>query len=423
MDDLEFDQHFADKMRSASAPDLSDEDWGRLSPLLEAEQRQRWRAFPLWWLGALSALLLCSNLGWWWMWQQSDLRTEALRAEWKQIAREQVILRDTTHSKVVVYQYDTIYRTIVYRTIPEGISPITGIVPGLKNAEHNHIPMGSQPDFGSKSGQNASEKPYIDQTTDSLRGSVEPQQRTALPIVVLPPKSALQNGQPRNIHIPETELVVTPPKRVRSPWRPVLLPRKIRVGAGVGGVLPVADNLVSNVGFSTGLTGEFAFSEQLALTLEGAYRGINFKGTVYDEALGLPPHASPGDDYVLKYFELEEEGLKPVLQLTAGMRYWIGAKRSLSPYLGLGYGLQWHLPFELKLEYHNQVTDQEKEFSIEVPLQHKPVSLLDINAGVRYRFLRHLYWQSGGTFQFKTDSNQPGIPYFWELKSSVLYEF
>lgn len=120
MEDSEFDRLFADKMRRAGAPD-ADEDWGHLSPLLEAEQRRRWRAFPLWWLGVLSLLLLGSNIAWWWYWQQSEKRSDALIAEWQQIRRENVVLADTTWTKVVAYQYDTIYRTLVYRKMAEGI--------------------------------------------------------------------------------------------------------------------------------------------------------------------------------------------------------------------------------------------------------------------------------------------------------------
>jgi len=170
------------------------------------------------------------------------------------------------------------------------------------------------------------------------------------------------------------------------------------------------------------LTGELAFSDQLALTLEGAYHGMSFTGTQYDNALGLPPFPTPGDDYTLKHFETDE-GFKPILQLGAGLRYWLRSEHRLSPYLGLGYTAQWHPEFELKLEYIHKITDEEEELSFEVPPVGNTVSLLDFNAGARYRFMRHLSLQTGAFYQFKLDAEQPGIPRFWGLKSSVMYEF
>ncbi len=126
MDDFDFDKLFADKMRGAGAPDLSDEDWEQLTPRLDAVERRRWRVLPVWWLGALSALLLGSNIGWWWMWQQSEKRSDSMQSEWQQIRHESVAMRDTTWSKVLVYQYDTVYRTVVHRSVSESIVASNG---------------------------------------------------------------------------------------------------------------------------------------------------------------------------------------------------------------------------------------------------------------------------------------------------------
>jgi len=105
------------------------------------------------------------------------------------------------------------------------------------------------------------------------------------------------------------------------------------------------------------------------------------------------------------------------------LRYWLLSTHKLSPYLGLGYAAQWHPEFELKLEYVHEFTDEEEELSIEVPALSRPVSLFDFNAGLRYRFFRRLSLQTGAFYQFKIDTEQPGIPRFWGLKSSVMYEF
>jgi len=424
MDDFDFDKLFADKMRGAGAPDLSDEDWEQLTPRLDAVERRRWRVLPVWWLGALSALLLLSNIGWWLMWQQSEKRSDSMQSEWQQIRHESVAMRDTTWSKVLVYQYDTVYQTVVHRSVSGSIVANNGYAfergntnlsgTGIKNIssrslnrDESTVPLASNLDNP------------IQLDTNALSKGVFPrlQNLSMLPINPVYLKTPL-----RRLEIPEKVIVLIPQKRAQHPRQYLLIPRKVRIGAGGGFVIPSAAQLSVNSGFVAALMGEIAFSEQLALTLEGAYSGISFTGTEYDKALGLPPFSSPGDDYILKHFETDE-GLKPVLQLGAGLRYWLRSTHKLSPYLGLGYAAQWHPEFELKLEYIHQITGEEKEFSLEVPALSSPVSLLDFNAGLRYHFFRRLSLQTGAFYQFKIDVNQPGIPHFWGIKSAVMYEF
>lgn len=410
-------------MRRAGAPDFSDEDWEQLSPKLDAEYRRRWRVLPLWWLGALSGLLLCSNIGWWWMWQQAEHRSEAMQTEWQQVRRESVMLRDTSWTKVVVYQYDTIYRSIVYRTAIGSNLPLNAAASGAENTT------------GLLTKKAANLEAPVEAGTETVKTAVPMEEKTAAKdgenprtqgfntsgvVDLLPSKLSLLLIPPRAVEMRGNALVVTPTKRASKPQ--VQIPRKFRVGAGAGLVMPSADHLSNNIGFLTYLTGEIAFSDQLALTLEGGYAGVSFKGTVYDEGLGLPPEKSPGDDFKLKHFEVEE-GVKPIFQLTGGMRYWLRARHKLSPYVGIGYAIQWHPGFELKAEYQNTVTGQEKEVTTELATLARPVSLLDMNAGLRYRFSPHWYWQTGAVYQFKLEANQPGIPRFFGLKSSVLFEF
>lgn len=427
MDDSEFDKRYADKIRRAGAPDLSDDDWERLTPKLDAVQRRRWRVLPLWWLGALTGLLLCSNISWWWMWHQSEKSNDAIRTEWQQIRRETVALRDTTWSKVVVYQYDTVYRTVFYRTISERSTASNGTNLVQENAKRSTaaITDASQKSSILPSTPEAQSLPNPDEQTvhqDKI-GQNQPITKSIQNLDLLPIKTVFLELPTRRLKLSENDFVLVLLKKAHTPRQPLLIPRKFRLGAGGGLVIPKAESLYNKLGYLLSLNSEIAFSERLALTLEGAYYGLNFMGNMYDESLGLPPEQYPGDDFVLKYFKPEEEGLKPVLQLTAGMRYWIRSDHRVSPYLGLGYAMQWHLPYELQLEYINTITGQDKEQSIEVPALDRPVSLLNFNAGVRYRFWRQLSLQTGAFYQFKIDANQPGIPYFWGINSAVMYEF
>lgn len=425
MDDSEFDKLYAGKIRQAGAPDLSDEDWERLTPVLDARERRRWRVLPLWWLGALSGILLCSNLGWWWMWKQSEKRSEALQNEWRQIRPQASTQQDTIWSKVVVYQYDTVYRTTVYRAVSEGVPQNYRVASASKNG----LPMDQERSAVSDP------SPQVEGPTDLAQISTDlpptPGDGTAQNLDniqainnldVLPAQTYFLKIPARQIKTPGNNLVFIPLKKSHTPRQPLLIPRKFRLGAGGGFILPSGSNLSNNTGFANVLNAELSFTDKLALTLEGAYMGISFNGKVYDERLGLPPQNSPGDDYVFKHFETDE-GYKTILQLSAGMRYWFRANHKLSPYLGFAYAAQWHPEFELKLEYYNPLSDQDKEVSMEVPSMSRPVSFLEMNAGLRYRFKRQLYWQSGASYQFKIDPSQPGIPRFWGIKTAVLYEF
>lgn len=425
MDDSEFDKLYADKIRRTGAPDFSDEDWERLTPALDARERRRWRVLPLWWLGALSALLLCSNLGWWYMWQQSEKRSEALQNEWRQIRQQATAQRDTSWSKVVVYQYDTVYKTVVYRSFSQGVSADNKVTSGPEKetlVDHqgryvsDRSPQVDGPINQAVSG--------LDEPQTELKNIGQNQSNiwTRRNLDILPAKTSFLKSPERPIKLPDNDLVFVPLIKSHAPRQALLIPKKIRLGAGAGLVLPSAPDLYNSIGFSTTIHAELAFSDQLALTLEGGYAGIPFTGKVYNESLGLPPLNSPGDDYVLRHFETEE-GLKPILQLSAGLRYWFQTTHKLSPYLGFAYAAQWHPAFELKLEYTNSVNGTEKELTKEIASRSAAVSLLDIQAGVRYRFLRQLYWQSGASYQFKIDPNQPGIPRFWGVKTAVLYEF
>lgn len=359
------------------------------------------------------------------MWQQSEKRSEALQSEWRQIRPKATGQRDTSWSKVVVYQYDTVYRTVVYRGKSEGVSKGFQAISG---PDHALLPGSESALVSDRNGKTENPTDPADAGVDLLptglnaTGSNTDITRAISTLGILPAKTSFLKIPERQIKLPENDLVFVPLKKSHAPRQALLIPKKIRLGAGAGLVLPSAPDLYNSIGFSTSIHAELAFSEQLALTLEGGYAGAPFTGKVYNENLGLPPLNSPGDDYVLRHFETEE-GYKPILQLSTGLRYWFHSTHKLSPYLGFAYAAQWHPAFELKLEYTNSMNGTEKEVNKEIASRSTAVSLLDIHAGLRYRFLRQLYWQSGASYQFKIDPNQPGIPRFGGLKTAILYEF
>lgn len=426
MDDSEFYKLFADKMRRADAPDFSDEDWERLTPVLDQQERKRWRVLPLWWLGALSALLLCSNLGWWWMYQKTEKNNDALRQEWQQMLTKNTVFRDTTWSKIVVYQYDTVYQTRVYRSTTEQFSTEKNKAWATRTTPTN------TPDFQSHSQalltteQRNTSSLFNSQSANATLGAEQvftPQTQPApLDLIQLPFRTTYLKIPARSVKTPQEDLVFIPKRPSKTSPQPVLIPKKFSVGAATGVIVPGVKPIGGSLGFSTSLTTEVGFSEALSLVLEGSYSSIGYYSTEYNEAFGLPAYPSPGDDFELKYLESDEE-LKTVWQFGAGFRYWWHPTRRFSPYLGLGYAAQWHPEYELKLEFINTQTDDEEELTLEVPALRQPVSMLDFNAGLRYQIWRKLYLQTGAAFQFKLDPKQAAIPRYFGLKVGVLYAF
>ncbi len=289
MEDFDFDKHFAEKMRRTTAPDLSDEDWEYLSPKLDAEYRRRWRVLPLWWLGILSGLLVCSNIGWWWMWQKSEQRSEALQTEWKQVRQQTTTQHDTVFEKVVIHHYDTVFQHTVYRNYTQQTPAAQG--PGfVAEGENIRRYLNEKILDPEKTAPNTSNSAAILPAQPLF--SINPSRQTAPntshagSFELLPTRLDLLPIPAFQLNLPEPILAPSPVQHQHQAFP--LIPKKFRIGAGGGMLMPSAKRLPISIGFTTSLAAEIAFSEQFAITLEGAYSGLSFKGYEIDNGLGLP---------------------------------------------------------------------------------------------------------------------------------------
>ena len=421
MEDFDFDKHYADKMQQASAPDFSREDWKKLTPILDTLDKRKQRVISpiLWYL--LGGLLLLSNITWWVIWQQPEQRNNTLLTEIT--TGGTVVMQDTTWNRVVVYQYDTVRETVVLPNQSTRFSPAIAKSQGVKNNTALPGDIGLTSRHVSLPGTSGASVQVITGAENSItenKNDIYTNSTESLLTEALPERSLLLNKPGKYLNLAAYDLFLMPLKPAKRPY--LSIPLDVRIGPELSFVLPDADDLSSRIGFSTGLNAELALSEKLAFTLAGEFIGVSFKGREYDPGLGLPELISPGDDYEFNYFELHD-GIKPIIQMTAGMKYWFNPSRKISPYMGLGYASQWHLPYEIEVEYNHLVTGLEWSTHIEAPALDNPVSLLDINAGIRYRVSPHWLWQTGVFFQFKIDPAQAGIPRYWGIKSVMLYEF
>ncbi|NUO02201.1 MAG: hypothetical protein HUU01_16465 [Saprospiraceae bacterium] len=458
MDEKDFDKLFSEKMKTAGAPDFSDADWQPLSQRLDSWQRRRWGLLPLWWLGALSGLLLFSNAFWWFTWRESNDHLASLLQQTLE-TREQASISssDTLYRTVVVHHYDTIYRTLVLR--PELAAGLSATGDGLATESQQTQPeliAGSEfPEKAAGTGKmstppnasNLQASALADKTTalsdqhsginnaqNAVAGGIEGareaisaeeiarMQEPVAEVSPLPLKHFGEIKRHRRVPIPLPPLAdwETAKPKEKKPFP--LTPKSLRLGAGGGWALPGAAVIASKSGTAIGLKGEIGFSDQLSLTLEGTFNKLKFQGYVYDGSIGLPAPNPPGDNYNFKYFETHNAP-KPMFQLTAAMRYQFSTAQKLSPFFGVGFATQWHPEYELEYEYTYQPNGSEFSENVEVEDLEKPLSFLHFEFGLSYKIAKSWGLQASGFYDTEASRSQIGIPRLYGLKTFLLYEF
>lgn len=471
MDDKDFDKLFSDKMRSATTPDFSDEDWQPLSQRLDGWQLRRWGILPLWWLGALSGLLLLSNAIWWFSWRESNEQLSSLLQQALQVSENQTIaVSDTVYRTVLVHQYDTIYRTIIVRPVLEGglaTTPEEQLTKNQKTDQYAPARSGASGESNSRAGKtvttadtpgkpsgtiaNGDRTPPSDPVAEGIPDAVADSQ----PLV--PPAgerdeiaenseafiSLEEIAQMRAAETPVNSLPLRYTRELRrrhyqpvplpplADWEAVLpeqkkpfplIPKTFHLGVGGGWSLPGASVIASKSGKVAGLAGEIGFSDRLSLVAEGSYNSLEFQGYVYDESIGLPTPNPPGDDYDFKYFETHNPR-KPLLQLTAAMRYRFSSDKKLSPFLGAGFATQWHPEYDLEYEYTHRSSGVEFSETVEVEELSKPLSFLHFEFGLSYSLSKRWELQAAGFYDAEARRSQIGIPRYYGLKTFLVYSF
>ncbi len=421
----DFDQFFADKMKQAGSPDLSEKDWQQLSVRLDKFDRNRYRVLPLWWLGALTGLLLLSNLGWWYAWQQNHQKTLFLQSTWQDIQKNTVVTRDTVVNAVTVYQYDTIYKTtIIHQVEKETSNTFSQNNPPGQKTQNQYIVTENTTTESDLPIKNTTTALVVENTsqltdTESSRSKVVHtwQQTAALQPLPRPELPLSISRQPPHL-LPLNDLEITPQIVKKAPVKNML--KHTRLGVSTGTIQAVAKSIATSDGIIAGFSAEVPLSDHWGIVASADYGLVNMKGYVYDKSLGLPQITSPGSEYDFKYFETHEDR-KTVVNLGLGARYWMTPLRPFSPYIGAGYVAQWHPAYELEMEYVNRNTGSEKSEEVEVDGS-GPLSTLQMDLGFRYRITPHIHMHAGGFYQIKLKPEQQGIPYFRGLKAAFFYE-
>lgn len=426
----DFFRLFSAKMQGTSPPpDFSGEDWSALSARLDAHERKRTRVVPMGWLLGLTGLLLLSNLGWFLAWEKTDESIAAIKTAQLAVAAAPITHRDTSFEQVVVYQYDTIYRTVVVKRMVGGFYAQTGHVP--KQFDSNFFTERNSSKTAQKfSPPNTSatgfdpENPSSETLEEGSQGFYEvknqaekfSRQSDAAELACLEIEPFPWKKRPV---LPATDDLPMKPAQQTTAFP--LVPRSFTLSGFAGGFKPGGRAIATSSGFQTGLSGEIGFSDRLSLTVDGSYGNMSFRGYVEDKSLGLPAFQSPGDEYDLKYFETHDER-KNLLQLGLGMRWYFSAKTKLTPWLGLAWTTQWNPAYELEVEYVNRNNGMEKSREVSVPATLKPLNYAGLSLGLRYRLGSNWQLLAGGSMDFKLGS-QAGIGRWGAWRGGVGYRF
>lgn len=427
----DFFKQFSEKMQNATPPpDFSGADWEALSARLDANERKRWRVLPIGWLAGLTGLLLLSNLGWFFAWKKSSEVTNQSNFAQANETPKPVTIQDTVYTKHVVYQYDTIYRTVVIKQFAQANSPKNW---ALENA--------SKPSFSTKN--NFTKTAQTTAPTDESTTNLDPRNPTEKGLLTGNLTEAEKAKLDRNAAqqadldalacleiepfpwgkrpvLPATDdLPMKPAKEEKTAFP--LIPRSFALSAEVGGFKPKEAAIAGSSGFAVGLLGEIGFSDNLALTLKGSFTNMNFQGYVNDPQLGFPDFQSPGDEYDFKYFETNDDS-RQILQLGLGMRYYFLAKNKLNPWLGAAWSAQWNPGYELEVEYVNRVNGMEKSREVGVPSTSKPLNYAGFDLGLRYGMGKHWQALASSAWDFKT-GNQAGIRRWATWRLGLGYRF
>ena len=405
MENFDFDDIFSEKMQQAGTPDMSDYDWATLSQRLDTYEKRRRYAVPFWWIGGLGALLLLSNLGWWAMWQRTSSQLDGISAA---LAKEVVVQTDTTFKKIVVYQYDTVYRTMVYQSSQSPFSSFQNNALGSKFAAESPAFSAAPDKLTSVSSPNDLANTSVDNTNTANNT-----------ISFLPglPFDSLYSIRAISPEYPDL-LIVQASKAKKSL---LLHPTTIRVGAGGGSLTAVAPALSQGSGGGGGVKVEADLTRHITVAANADWNGIRIAGNQLDENLGLPEPSLPGDEYDFLSFA-PHEGYKSVFHLGLATQWNFRPHRLLNPYINAGILAQWNPSFEVEMVYRNLLTGKNRSMESHT-LRLPVVPYFQTGLGFRLELLRNWTLGLGGDAYFKLSQNRKGIPLYYGIRSNIFYTF
>ncbi len=477
MNDNDFLKEFGKNIGREQRHEASDADWEKLAFSLDAQagSNRRRRQMLAWVfpLVATSAFALLGAMLW-----QTRSESDAMQVEIAQlraaVADQKSGSRvDTTLRHISVIRYDTIYRTVVLRTLLPGeaapavdsksIAPIAvdisqkikdqdfigsrheavsgndphaDALPTTQPEASGHaanLPQTevSQPEAATKKGTDqllnmptspvdeAKTQPDAAALDQSPKPSIShPDGLYHLPLKSLPPlRSYLKQRLPNS-----SDLTVVLPASAPAPVPMIrrLRPRNVMVGITSGLLFPQTKGVEYHNNYTLGLTGQVALGRYLLLVVGAEYGEANYKVSGFaSNEFKIPPLMRPTPNDALDHVELKQ----PLLDFSLGLRHVFLPHKRLHPFVGAAWTMEQVQEERLRYEFRNQLTEEATYVLVQRNGSRFNANGLQIGSGLEWAFAKRLSFRIEGMYQWQHAKSVPLLPERWGLRSGLGYRF
>lgn len=427
----DFYQSLKDNLENRPEPDFKEGAWLDLDGRLDALQKKEGRVvvWPWWSYAALALLPLSILLNGWLFLRQGDAQPQE-----DKLAGVDHILLDTVYQTRIVYQRDTILRTIVReqeknhtdyayywkanaerelakwegRFVPEvlegGVPVDDGSISSLL-VELGDNPM-QQLLRKAGLGQNA----LLAQDESNVSTPVH--QLEGLNFVLEDSKPVLLRGL-RPLNVPS---FTTSP----TPFWETIRPVGLRMGVELGLYHPFMDDTEDEFALYRGIDLGILLPNHFEIWAQVGLLQVNYQFDEMGDEYGIPIIEGPSNDYEFKYVKVAQERLN----FAAGLQYSFTSKNSRwRPTIGLGYAALSFLPYELYYEFEEPGTDTEIKLEEQLKRSDGPYGYAVTRVGLRMPFNRR--WNVGlmGEFKYSLSNDRFTNPHLLGLTGALSYQF
>lgn len=393
MDDQAFDKRLADKLKNINDFPFDENNWDKVNSRLRG--RSRFSFLPV--ATALLLLTLLGLNGWMgYQWHNTQQKYSELKAIIdtlkKQETVHQQISYDTIYKQVVVYRYDTAYRTTIYENMlsdkKQARNEQTKALQEYRQVDHK--------DQQHKDNHQAasSDSLLYDQSAEKTRLSRQVNNEDSISYDVAEVTlDSLANEQEAS---PRKEDVIPSGKEEKENLFDLH-----RFSIGASAHLPFVSHpgVSSHVGIGGGLHAEISVSDKLSLAVHGNYLRLYYTLYAPDEKLGIT------DVNVGSVYQNDElvriNNQQQLLQYGLGIRYTFSQRRKFNPYLSLSYLAETTFNQHLTYKFIDATTEKLYLREIQSAQNLTRWHVLDAELGVERKLSPRLALLLGGYYSTK----------------------
>jgi hypothetical protein len=348
----DFFKQFRRNLERRPAPVFEEQDWQEMEKRLDAQDKKRRPAIPVWW--AFPLLLLSLGVNLYFVREINDTRSSVSAPETS---------RDTIYLTKHLLKTDTIYKTRILHLNEQALfADLSSKIPENRppadsNFKNNNKDFVKTPSTEEKPSLTKNALETVDNqiiiTKEGIR--TRPATNQSMPAPNDRPPGETNPSDLQTQAFEDTAAVKTADlparkqkKSLHDYWN-YLRPSDFQVGASGGWAAPWGSGLSWQSGPSAGVYAAIVFSPRIQLWADAQYLDLGFASDRMDAQSDVPPVEPPSKDFVF----LKAEARQPSLQYAAGLTYSFYPGRKFNPFVGLGYGLVSRFSYEVVYEFAN----------------------------------------------------------------------